>query len=183
MRLDMGRKRHNITPLSSHLLILFTAHLYKPILSSYINQFNPDVFLALLSPGFSYFPVHHLPSLLPIECLQKSTHARKSPKSQGLSFAMAKDTFGGPVVHSLLWVEVGELWDVAEGEGIVWPGDKEAQGGPNHALQLPERNYSEMVVCLFPHPVNKGRDERKWHQVALGRFRLDIRNSFSQKEL
>lgn len=155
MRLDTGRKGYNITHFSLHLPILFTEHLCKPTLPSYINQFIPGVFLALLSPTFSYFPVHHLPSLLPIECLQKSIHARKSPKSQRISFVMAKDASGGIVAHSLLCLGVEGLWDVTEGDRVVWPGDKEAQGGPNYALQFPERNYSEIVVCLFLYPVNK----------------------------
>lgn len=63
--------------------------------------------------------------------------------------------FWALVAHNLLCLGAEGLWDVAEGDGVVWPGDKEAEGGPNHTLQLPERNYSKMVACLFPHPVYK----------------------------
>jgi len=31
------------------------------------------------------------------------------------------------------------LWEVAEGTGVVQPGEKEAEGRPAHSLQLSER--------------------------------------------
>lgn len=34
----------------------------------------------------------------------------------------------------------------AEGDGVVWPGEKGDQGVPNHALNLPERSYS---LCIY----------------------------------
>lgn len=57
--------------------------------------------------------------------------------------------------------------------GEAQPGGKEAHGGPSGSSQLPDRRVQLVKLCSHrAGNRNKGRDERKWSEVAPGEVQV-----------